>query len=166
MPAFSWLTRHSFLPRPSIGANSPPARHGLCPSLYYQHDYVPRSGRPRSGRLPTFRYLTHQSPFAATRWTNLYFPTTFGVFGDVIGGPLVNVFGQWISDRPVRWGESRLRNLTLVSHTSYWALPKSPDTAAWSHIRALREALDLNRRRDLEELAQAVPPEIWVDAES
>jgi hypothetical protein len=40
-----------------------------------------------------FRYFTHNAPFAAVRWTNLYFPVRFGFFGDVVGGPLVDVFG-------------------------------------------------------------------------
>jgi hypothetical protein len=56
--------------------------------MWPDNDYKDQLGRPL-----TFQYFTHNAPFAAVRWTNLYFPVRFGFFGDVVGGPLVDVFG-------------------------------------------------------------------------
>jgi hypothetical protein len=62
------------------------------------------------------RILHHGAPFAVTRWTNLYFR------GDIVGGPLADLFGKGIKDVPLgphskrgglgRWG--------WRSHTHYW----------------------------------------------
>jgi len=79
----------------------------------------------------------HAAVFAPTRWTNLYFPSRFVVWGDLIGGPVRTLFGRGIKDVPV---ESRQR-FGLLSHTLYWKSNKTGPTT--SHIKALRDALTL-----------------------
>jgi hypothetical protein len=125
--------------------------------VWYDDDYTDQLGRPR-----TFRYFTHNAPFAAVRWTNLYFPVRFGFFGDVVGGPLVEVFGPWVNDQALRWQADRWRGHTLLAHTLYWKLPKSVGQGSWAHLDVLRTALDLDRRTDLEALAREMPRQAWI----
>jgi hypothetical protein len=42
--------------------------------------------------------LHHAAPFAAVRWTNIYDPAMVVFFGDVICGPLRQIFGPAIVD--------------------------------------------------------------------
>ena len=83
-----------------------------------------------------YRVPHHAAVFGPTRWTNLFFPARWLVWGDLVGGPLASVMGAQVRDVPVsttRWGG-------LLSHTLYW------DTAAASaagHLEPLRKALDL-----------------------
>ena len=82
------------------------------------------------GRVPH-----HAAVFGPTRWTNLFFPQTFLVHGDLVGGPVSPIFGPGVRDVPVKtdlW-------FGLLSHTLYWTRGKARD----SHIEALRAALDL-----------------------
>lgn len=73
------------------------------------------SFEPDGNPASTFRVAHHAAVFAATRWTNLYFPCRFIAWGDVVGGPLANWFGPGVKDVAVktglRWG--------LFSHTLY-----------------------------------------------
>lgn len=60
----------------------------------------------------------HAALFAATRWTNIYDPTTLIAFGDFVGGPCAPNFGPGVLDLPVgiiRWPLGR-----LFTHTDYW----------------------------------------------
>jgi hypothetical protein len=75
--------------------------------------------------------------FGPVRWTNLYFPATLALHGDVIGGPLAPVFGPGVEDVVV---ETRQRG-GFLTHTLYWTLDENEPTA--SHIVALRSALAL-----------------------
>ena len=79
----------------------------------------------------------HGAVFAPTRWTNLYFPSRFVIWGDLIGGPLASLFGRGVRDVAVstrlRWG--------FLAHTLYWT-PEPGENVA-SHITALRRALNL-----------------------
>jgi len=125
--------------------------------LWYDSGYIDQLGRRR-----TFRYLTHNAPFAATRWTNLYFPVRLGFFGDLVGGPLSDVFGEWIADRPVAWHADRWRGHTLLAHTLYWKIPKGAREGSWDHLDALRAALDLDRKSELKDVATAMPLESWI----
>lgn len=79
----------------------------------------------------------HGAVFAPTRWTNLYFPSRFVIWGDLIGGPLASLFGRGVRDVAVstrlRWG--------FLGHTLYWT--PEPGEEAASHIKALRDALNL-----------------------
>ena len=90
--------------------------------------YPPRNARRRPH---------HAAVFGFTRWTNLYFPARWIVFGDLIGGPVANVFGRGVKDVAVKTRQY----LGLFSHTLYWNAKKCAPPC--DHIQALREALDL-----------------------
>ena len=81
------------------------------------------------------RAIHHAGCFAVTRWTNLYFPSWFVLYGDFLGGPISDLFGRGIRDvevtTSVRGG--------WFSHTSYWDVRDSSRNTA----DALSEALDL-----------------------
>lgn len=80
----------------------------------------------------------HAAVFGPTRWTNLYFPCRWTLWGDVIGGPMAPLFGSGIRDVPV--GTNILGG--LLSHTAYWKLPKQPSAGSVAtHIQALRAAV-------------------------
>jgi hypothetical protein len=115
------------------------------------------------GARHNFRYYTDHAQFAVTRWSNLFFPVRAALFGDVVGGPLVGVFGRWIDDKPVRFGGNWWRTHTPLAHTSYWTLPKTGEASS-DHLTSLKAALDLDRRRDLEQIAEAIPAEAWLEA--
>lgn len=87
--------------------------------------------------------------FAFTRWTNLYFPARFGIFGDFVGGPLNPLFGRGIRDLPVS-ARSFLRRFSPLAHVSYWAEQQSKQDEARTStlaIDALVKTLDLNAER-------------------
>lgn len=133
-----------------------------CPPRPVDDVWFDAPYRDELGRRRGFRHFTHNAPFAVTRWTNLYFPVTGGFFGDLVGGPLSEVFGSWVVDRPLAWHSDRWRGHTLKAHSLYWKFPKNDREGAWSHIDELRRALDLNRRNDLRELADSMPREAWL----
>jgi hypothetical protein len=87
------------------------------------------------------RTFFNHAAFCVTRWTNIYFPTTGGVFGDFVGGPLNELFGPGIKDVAVKvpgfW-----RRATPVAHLCYWWRDKhrQPSDA----LVKLRDALDLH----------------------
>ena len=83
-----------------------------------------------------FRVPNHGALFAATRWTNLYFPCKWILWGDVVGGPLAGIFGRGVKDVAVT---TELRG-GLLSHTLYWTRPHD---GAMPHIDALRSAVNL-----------------------
>jgi len=85
--------------------------------------------------------------FGPTRWTNLFFPSRWLIFGDLIGGPVGGgLFGEGIKDVPVE----TTRRLGLAAHWLYWQ-PSSKDNGnPGSHVEALRAAV---------RLAEAWPPE-------
>lgn len=67
-------------------------------------------------------YLHHAAAFAVTRWTNLYFPARFGLFGDIVGGPVAPVMGAGVLDLPVTVGKWKgLLARSWLSHTNYWS---------------------------------------------
>jgi hypothetical protein len=77
----------------------------------------------------------HAALFAPTRWTNLYFPSSWAIFGDPIGGPVVPVFGPGVKDVAVETDQQ----FGIFTHTLYWTRPPSAGVAP--HIQALRDAL-------------------------
>ena len=85
--------------------------------------------------------------FTVTRWTNLYFPTRLGLFGDFVSGPLQPHFGNGIRDLKVTG--SLLRRLTLLAHLSYWHEGASRCAVADSTVAldVLVDTLDLNGER-------------------
>ena len=62
----------------------------------------------------------HGGLFALTRWTNLYYPALWGIFGDLVGGPLVHWFGPGIRDIAVG-SKNKLKDHTLLAHLAYWS---------------------------------------------
>ena len=101
------------------------------------------------GMLFSPHILHHAAAFAVTRWTNLYFPAFFGLFGDVIGGPLKEVFGRGIKDIPVKL--TSWRRFTWFAHTAYWKVETTvPDKDSVSEyaVGELRRALELDRIRE------------------
>lgn len=116
---------------------------------------VERADGSKTEKRYTPLILHHAAPFAVTRWTNLFFPVTLGLLGDLVGGPLAPVFGPGVLDVPV--GTTRRLGWTLRAHTSYWYRPRggesqpvagaSPTTAVPDALDALRAALALNELR-------------------
>ncbi len=65
------------------------------------------------------RAVHHGGLFAPTRWTNLYYPAIWGIFGDLVGGPLAPWFGPGIRDIAVG-SSNKLQDRTLLAHLAYW----------------------------------------------
>lgn len=82
----------------------------------------------------------HGAVFAPVRWTNLYFPNTLLLHGDLVGGPLHEVLGEAVRDVPVKTSQQ----FGLFTHTLYWTPSRSEKD---DHIRHLRDALDLGDKR-------------------
>ena len=108
----------------------------ICPphtnpdGLYYVNDLEILRGNKK---IKVSRMIPHHgAPFACTRWANIYFKYKYWVFGDLIGGPLSNSFGEGIKDiqakpslsktepKNLRSYLSYVLSLTLCSHTCYW----------------------------------------------
>jgi len=99
---------------------------GAAPSYRFERW---RSEGPASG-------LRHDTLYAATRWTNLYFESWFAMFGDMIGGPVSNLFGPGVRDRQLQ-----LIHAFDFAHLQYWTAVDGNMRAP--HIAALRHALAL-----------------------
>jgi hypothetical protein len=84
-----------------------------------------------------YRFPHHAAVFGPTRWSNLYFPNSLIIKGDLIGGPLSGMFGSGIQDTPV---VTTLRG-GLLSHTLYWKSGRGG--AVTPHLDALRRVLNL-----------------------
>jgi hypothetical protein len=110
-------------------------------------------------RSPGRRILHHGAVFALVRWTNLYFPVRWGVFGDPVGGPLAGVFGTGIADHPVGSDLGFVRTRTPKSHSCYWtpgrSAPPTPDDARTTLVGALRLDGQAPRREADDEEAPA-----------
>lgn len=89
----------------------------------------------------SYRLPHHAAVFAPTRWSNLFFTVRAILWGDLIGGPLLDVMGNGVRDIPV----TTHKRFGLLSHTLYWSRSASDPRA--THLAALREALDLADRR-------------------
>ena len=96
---------------------------------HYQKEYVSYDlKQPISVRIPH-----HGAMFSSTRWTNLYFPHKWLAFGDLIGGPLAESFGNGIRDIPVRPSKGGLLRKSLYCHVCYWEPP-----VAYSKTRGIK----------------------------
>jgi hypothetical protein len=73
--------------------------------------------------------------FGPTRWTNIYFPPRYTLFGDIISGPLQPLFGAGISDIPVKTSISG----GIFSHTRYWTLDNQRKAADQEVLAALKK---------------------------
>jgi hypothetical protein len=113
-----------------------PRRRSTVERFHYLVKYIV-DGQPRE-----IRVLHHAAPFAVTRWTNIYVPIRLGLLGDLVGGPLRDVFGHGIRDVAV--SEGLLRFLPMLSHTRYWrgrAVARRADRI--TSLQSLCNALDL-----------------------
>ena len=86
---------------------------------------------------PNGRVLHHAACFAVIRWTNLYFPCRWLVWGDAVGGAVQPLFGPGVRDVPVatrRWNG-------FLAHTHYWTLDKRDEGKRGNPLTALRSTL-------------------------
>lgn len=131
-------SREEFNERKTEGefpTNPPLAEH----EIYYKINFKTSLG-PRSLFSPT-----HLTPFLCTRWTNIFFPHKYLIVGDLVGGPVRNLFGAGIRDIPV--GLTGLSNL-LLSHTRYWKYNEKEKNA--KSIKHPSEALKNSLKLDCE----------------
>jgi hypothetical protein len=112
-----------------------------CPPQPELTDYnnVNRTRLWYSFRTGPVRSLYHAAPFAVVRWTNFWFPSALGFFGDWFGGPLASLLGPGIEDVAVQ-GNRWKRFIPGYAHALYFRLAHpGPDS-----IRSLlRAAMDL-----------------------
>ncbi len=87
--------------------------------------------------------LYHAAPFALVRWSNMWFPPHFGLFGDWFGGPLRPLFGSGIVDVPLN-GNGWKRFLPAWTHTLYFSFPH--DQSEGSATSVLQRFMDLDCR--------------------
>ena len=101
--------------------------------------------------------LGSKSPFAVTRWTNMWFPVNRGELrGDWFGGPLRSLFGPGIRDIGVQ-GNLDERHKRGTAHTEYFKHPdKGGADDAAGHIR---KALALHTHGVLVPLLEAPAPD-------
>lgn len=95
-----------------------------CPPTQDEKGYGYNARHPvMLGQKPfTPQYLHHAAAFAVTRWTNLYFPAPYGLFGDIVAGPVSPVMGAGVLDLPVTVGSRKgWLARSWLSHTHYWS---------------------------------------------
>ena len=122
----------------------------ICPPILEDGGFsFPENYMTKEDIKRTIKVLHHSALFAPTRWTNLYFE------GDFIGGLLRKTFGFGIYDIVVRT-KKPIGAKFPDSHTKYWEKVALKDYPKWGYlsIRALRNAINLNSRKWLEEVKQ------------
>jgi hypothetical protein len=144
----------------ALGFEQRKARHELpsCPPLVEENGEAPHADQTHySWRKYGGRQVLHQgAPFAVVRWTNLFFPTRFGFFGDWFGGRLGPLFGAGIRDVEVA-GNKPWRLVPALAHSLYFRFPN--DTDRNSVTTVLREAMKLSRPRVSRKRADVHQPE-------
>ncbi len=135
----------------------PRLEHGKVFSYRDEYTVAGQGG----GQRRTLRVPHHAAPFAPVRWTNIYFPTRFLLFGDIIGGPLadrreppVRRFGFGVKDVAVATRAAG----GLFSHTRYWDDHPLDATLEGAPVKALRDALALDDRPEWEARLAALAP--------
>lgn len=115
----------------------------------------PAAGLDGKGRIAFYRdaeqgpLRAHEaSPFATTRWTNLYIPMKWWLGGDPVGGPVAPVFGPGVRDIEVevsapRKTKRRVMAVPVKAHTWYWHRDGGSANPEKDCIVRLREAIDL-----------------------
>ncbi len=132
-PVLAGLTQAEFAER--LGQRE----YSACPPVLDGKGIAYWSRYGRVGDQRSIGILHHAACFAATRWTNVYFPSR-GLFrGDPVGGPLQRLFGQGIADRPVR----TRRWFGRLNHLHYWADDPRDAGAADRPLHVLLEAMAL-----------------------
>lgn len=114
------------------------------------------------------RYPHHGAPFAFTRWTNIYSPRRWIIYGDIVSGPIAHLFGQPVKEKgkdkwhrlsgirefsvlPERDADGKVldgHKVPFMTHNSYWKRTAEtgapgPNTDTPRHIRIPRRALNL-----------------------
>lgn len=155
--------------RVSLAKRQNEKEYPTCPPLVDgKTSFIDTNSDIGGGQLRNLWTGHHGAPFGPTRWHNLYYPVHFPLYGDPVGGPLASQFGPGVRDQPVRpsavgW-RARLYQLTLFSHTRYWAPgPKVDDektrrtrdsaTGTKEALVALKHAVGLDIKR-----GRAFPP--------
>ena len=103
----------------------------LCPPITETKDHF--TYQPKKDD-PTLVVPHHAALFAATRWTNIYAPCRYVLWGDVVGGPVAPLFGPGVKDVALGPPDGS----QFFAHTHYW--DEGDKTAP--HLTALRAALD------------------------
>lgn len=99
--------------------------------------------RNSRGERVSPRVPHHAAPFSCVRWTNLFYPARWGLFGDLVGGALASVFGEGIRDVPLTSGG--WWRFTPLAHTRYWRRrPPAVSAGAGEASAELIAALDLD----------------------
>lgn len=104
-------------------------------SLTYPVAYELPDGQKRS-----IATIHHAGCFAATRWTNIYFPHNGWIGGDPVGGPLKELFGDAVDDRQVFTQRWRGR----LNHIHYWRDDPRDRGSRQAPLRVLKAALNLD----------------------
>jgi hypothetical protein len=126
-----------------------------CPPISIQDSHYAKQYIPLDMQHPLcIRIPHHGALFASTRWTNLFFPCRYGIFGDFIGGSLANILGHGIRDVPVHPSRDGFLRKTIYSHVCYW---ESAGTTSAKHekkqfesLKALQAAMRLESMRSRE----------------
>lgn len=105
-------------------------------------------------RANSLKVLNSGAMFAVTRWTNIWFPCRFGLFGDPFGGAVRPTFGNGVRDLPITGGRW-WRFIPVFPHVAYWRGTSSSDQS--DNVALLREALDLD---SADWLAEVRPPRV------
>ena len=92
------------------------------------------------------KYVHHAAAFAATRWTNIFDPSSLILFGDLISGSLRENFGQGIEEYEVEIERPFVFGLKwrFFTHTLYWRWRGEYEAGVPAHIGALRSAVALD----------------------
>jgi hypothetical protein len=113
-----------------------------CPPTDEEKDDKKRTGQLHFSWNNGGRRVLHDAaPFAVVRWTNFWYPSVAGFFGDWFGGRLAPLFGKGIKDvpitgnRPYRWSPG-------AAHAMYLGFPD--DRKPGSFTTNVTETLDIN----------------------
>ena len=103
----------------------------------------------KSDEAPRFPH--HAALFAYTRWSNLYSPSKFTLWGDQVSGPLAKIFGGGIKDIQVMPGLDKNGNSMkgdkseLFAHVKYWSFGRKTRSNPPYVIKKLRAVLNLSK---------------------
>lgn len=95
-------------------------------------------------------FLHHATPFAVTRWSNIYYK------GDFIGGQLARNFGPGIVDIETSYAGSTFKRIwskiSPLSHIRYWINEYTDQPAPnRKEAQAIRQLYEIMRMNDLEQ---------------